>query len=121
MSIPLLNDLLTPMILIIALLFGMFFLVQYRHDKRRQDELNREDRARAQEREIELAKENKLREQQLSNEKLQYQFQQQKWTETLMNKIKEDGEREATGLNAGGYIVLDLPDSLRSMFHDLLK
>ncbi len=37
--------------------------------------------------------------------------------EKFLSKIKED----LAGLNSGGYMIVDIPDNMRSMFSDLLK
>jgi type II secretory pathway pseudopilin PulG len=41
--------------------------------------------------------------------------------EDLQRKVTSQEQREDIGLNAGGYIIFDMPESKKSMFHDLLK
>ncbi len=41
--------------------------------------------------------------------------------EDLQRKVTSQEPREDAGLNAGGYIIFDIPEAKKSMFHDLLK
>ena len=74
------------------------------------------------------------REQLATFQKMQHDASQQQsahLAEILQSTLKsqEDLHRKATnqkideevGLNAGGYIIFDMPESKKSMFHDLLK
>lgn len=50
------------------------------------------------------------------------QHEQKMFNERLFNQFERGVvENEVDGINSGGYIILDLPDNLRGMFHDLLK
>ena len=41
--------------------------------------------------------------------------------EDLQRKVANPELREDIGLNAGGYIIFEMPETKKSMFHDLLK
>jgi hypothetical protein len=41
--------------------------------------------------------------------------------EDLQRKVTKPESHEDIGLNAGGYIIFDMPEAKKSMFHDLLK
>ena len=49
------------------------------------------------------------------------QHEQKEINERLINQFERGAEKEFNEVNFGGYIILDLPDNLRGMFHDLLK
>lgn len=65
--------------------------------------------------------ENKIGVKQVFEEKKEYQESKRVKNKKIIDKLNTGFEQEFTGINAGGYIILDLPDNLRSMFHDLLK
>jgi len=46
-----------------------------------------------------------------------------KSSEELQRKVvtERSAMAETTGLNSGGYIIFDMPDAKKGMFHDLLK
>jgi hypothetical protein len=120
-DISLINSLVTTIAVILAVIGGLYFLMLYRKDKRIEAHRLDEERMRSREWERRTMEENKIKKEQLFNERERYEYQQKKLNDQLLEKFKKEVEQELTGLSAGGYIILDLPDNLRSMFHDLLK
>jgi len=64
---------------------------------------------------------NSMRQAELIMQLHKSQQEQQTFNERLINQIERGVEKEYSGANFGGYIILDLPENLRGMFHDLLK
>jgi|GEM_PF-890191 hypothetical protein len=71
-----------------------------------------------------LAEQAKLRQQQLDEEKQRREEDREReelreYRERM--RQEEEALRQAVGPGSGGYIVIDLPDDRRPLFHDLLK
>ena len=109
------------MAILMAVTGGFYFLLLYRRDKRRQEEREVVDRDRSFIRDRELEEQRIRQEHELQKEREESQYRQQKLNDQLINQFKKGVEKELSGLSSGGFIILDLPDNLRSMFHDLLK
>lgn len=94
-----LSEILNMMFLMLAMVGGGFFLISYREDRRRQARIEEE----------------KLH---LNMESLQ---EQRRVTQTTERLNRERIEEQKAGTNSGGYILVELPDEMRSIFTDLLK
>lgn len=112
------SDLLNATLLLTGLLVAGFFLLEWRRERRFQfrHQMESEERRRAEERE--------LREQQLAIEEQRRKEQQEReemrrYEERIQRE--EESLRQAVGPGSGGYIIIDLPQEKRPLFHDLLK
>lgn len=123
------NQIFTLLLLLVAVLGGTLFLLFYMRDRRRQRDQEEErlkvDAVKA----IKLQEfeEKKMREQRefemhkLYEERDINDRRQREINKDFLNNLKKEVEDEISGINTGGYIILDLPDNMRSMFSDLLK
>src|SRR3569833_501517 len=106
--------LLTPVIemMAVTVLFAglIFWMRERQHDRRYRQEQMQFERDKAQER---AAQERKDREQAKAEAEYQAYVRERKTKEELIQL--------QAGAGSGGYIVLDLPNAQRIMFHDLLK
>ncbi len=85
-------NLITPMLLMMLMTFGAYFAMLYRRDRRHQNELEME----------------KVH---LEREKLEIEKERKSITEDLTYQSNGNG----------GYIIFDLKDKSKAMFHDLLS
>lgn len=100
------RELVTPSILLAAMVFAVYFAMQF---SRRQDRIREEERLeRYAEREHEMRE---RREQQQIAEKLAQMRSDEE-------RLRAQNQQSA---NSGGYIVVDMPDEHKSMFFDVLK
>lgn len=111
-------ELIITSMLATGLIAALVVVRQWQRERRfrLRDQLESEERRRAEEREFQkqqlATEEERLKEQQEREEMRRYEERIQREEESL---------RQAVGPGSGGYIVVDLPQEKRSLFHDLLK
>lgn len=98
-------------------MIGIYFLVFWRIERRREFDLKREqlhlERIRFEEEQNEKKK---------VREEKEEEREDRKWREYEQRKHEEeDSIRKSAGAGTGGFILLDLPDAQKPLFHDLLK
>lgn len=94
----------------VVLALGMFFYMAWMRE-RRYERLLRERQMDA---EMKRAEEEATRRREELDEARYRRYEQEQ-------KAEEDAVRTAAGPGTGGYIIVDLPDDRRPLFHDLLK
>jgi hypothetical protein len=106
----------TILFFMVGMLGIMFFIQFYLKDRKRQRELEAQRLAseERQREELRALEERRIWTQKESDERLR------DLNLLMLNKLKE-AEDERTERSSGGYIILDLPDNMRSLFSDLLK
>ena len=93
-----------------ALALGMIFYVAWRRERAEDREIRRHE---LEQQRTQAEKEAERREQERDDARLDRY--------TREKKEEEEKIRTQAGDGSGGYIVLDLPDEQRALFHDLLK
>ncbi|HEY3760678.1 MAG TPA: hypothetical protein VGN23_02925 [Verrucomicrobiae bacterium] len=107
-------------ILFVVMVGGSVFIIFFQRIIRQQADKEREDRQRManlQEVQNEMSKRQMAQMEQMIHSTLKSQEELQK--KVVLNKPAE--KDESFGLGSGGYIVFDMPDSQKPLFHDLLK
>lgn len=106
---------------LMAFSLGSVFYASWRRDRREERSLKEQERR--EEREIRLREMEAKRSLEIMEEERR---KKQADEEQLANYVKarmeeEDRVRERAGAASGGFIVVDIPDGQRGLFHDLLK
>lgn len=101
-------NLITPVALLIAVIAGIYFLIIYSRGKRIQAKMAQE---------LERSSRNERR----VNVNLKDQLEKLSSIKQTINQVENYVGNKSSGLYFDGYIIIDLPDNLHSMFHDLLK
>jgi hypothetical protein len=105
----------------LAFLLAFFFFVSWQRERREDRHTRQYELQRQQQREEEAAMLRKHEREEAA--KLREQEKEEASLERYIREKREDEEKLRTkaGAGSGGYIVLDLPDAHRGLFHDLLK
>ncbi|WP_287125617.1 hypothetical protein [Desulfobacter sp.] len=99
---------------IIFLVLGVLFFNAWMRERRFDREMRH--------REFEMQRQREKEETERMEKERERERSEANYEQYLQKKLKEEEKikREA-GLGSGGYIILDLPDDKRGLFHDLLK
>jgi len=94
----------------ILFVFGTLFYAAWQRERRFDREMQLKEREEQKAREKEEA------------ERREKEKEKAEWEEYKREKKAEEEKiRSQAGIGSGGYIILDLPDAKRALFHDLLK
>ena len=101
----------------IGLALGMVFFMGWQRDRQFDREMRRREFEIQQQRALEEEKRRAEDEKRREEEKSEARWEKLE----LERKAKEEAVRTQAGMGSGGFIVIDLPDAQRGLFHDLLK
>ncbi|MHB8137992.1 MAG: hypothetical protein ACYDGO_06330 [Smithellaceae bacterium] len=117
-------QILSTAILMMGAISGIYFLFIWRKDRERirhSEEVKLMREMAMKENELNLAQEIKLNLEKDNSIRNQQTNELNHNTEELLSKLKESAEQQIIGVGSGGFIILELPEEQRSIFHDLLK
>jgi hypothetical protein len=113
--------------IIITSFFAYIWLREQRQkesssERRQYEESKERERRQYEEREELWRQQRKYDErEELWRQQRKYETEQQELNDLLRNKFNEEVATEIVGMNSGGYIIIDVPETQKSMINDLLK